>query len=70
MVDISRNTNERNCIKTIEANDGILWLNEKKEEEKIDHKNLREITTKYHSNHRKKSYELIDEPKKQAIEFL
>ena len=33
-------------------------------EEGLDHKNVQEITTKYHSDHRKHSYELIDEPKK------
>ena len=37
--------------------DGILWLNEK-HIEGLDHKNLREITTKYNLNHRKHRYEL------------
>ena len=32
--------------------DGILWLNEK-HIEGSDHKNFREITIKYHSDHRK-----------------
>ena len=47
MVDISRNPYERNGIETIVDNDGILWLNGKHIEEGLDHKNLREITTKY-----------------------
>ena len=66
MVDISRNTYERNGIETIIDNDRILWLNEKHIEEGLDHKHLREITRKYNSNHRKHRYELIEEPKKQA----
>ena len=41
-------------------NNGILWLN-KKHIEALDHKNLRDITTKYNSNHRKHRYELIEE---------
>ena len=36
----------------------------KKIEEGLDHKSLQEITMKYHSNHRKHRYELVDEPKK------
>ena len=34
-------------------NDGILWIN------------LKEITSKYISNHRKHRYELVEEPKEQ-----
>ena len=48
MVDISKKTYERNGIDTIVDNDRILWLSEKHIEEKLYHKNLREITTKYH----------------------
>ena len=40
--------NERNGMETIVDNDEILWLNEK-HIEGLDHKTLREITTKYHS---------------------
>ena len=47
-------------------NDGILQLNEKHIEEGLDHKNLREITTKYYSDQRKHSYNLEEEPKKQS----
>ena len=40
-------------------------------EEGLDHKNLREVTTKYNSNHRKHKYELVKEPKKQVnITFI
>ena len=42
-----------------------MWLNEKHIEEELDYKNLREITTKYHSNHEKHRYELVDESKNQ-----
>ena len=70
MVDISRKTYARNGIETIVDNDGILWLNEKYIEEGTYRKNLREITIKYHSNHRKHKYDLVDEPKNNAIEFL
>ena len=66
MVDISRNTYERNGIETIIDNDRILWLNEKHIKEGLDHKHLREITRKYNSNHRKHRYELIEEPKKKV----
>ena len=71
MVDISKKkTYEINDIETIEDNDGILWLTEKYIEEWLDQKNLRGITTKHHSNHRKHIYELVTEPKNNGIEFL
>ena len=38
MVDISRETYERNGIETIVDNDGILWLNEQHIEEVLGHK--------------------------------
>ena len=65
MVDIRQKTYEINGIKAIVDNYGILWLNEKHIEDGLDHKNLREITTKYHSDHRQHKYELVEEPKKQ-----
>ena len=43
---------ERNGVEAIVDNEGILWLNEKHIEEELDHKNLREITIKYLSDHR------------------
>ena len=57
MVDINREIYERNVIETIVDNDGILCLNEKHIEERLDHKDLREITVKYDSDHRKQKYE-------------
>ena len=70
MFDKSRKTYESNSIETIVDNDGILQLNEKHIEEGLDHKNLREITVKYHSDHRKQRYELVGEPKNNATEVL
>ena len=43
-----------------------MWLNEKHIEERLDHKNVQEITTKYHSDHRKDRHKLVDEWKKQC----
>ena len=63
MVDISRKMCGRNGIESIADNDEILWLNEKHVEKPLDHKNLREITRKYHSDHRKHRYQLVLEPK-------
>ena len=42
-----------------------MWLNEK-HIEGSDHKNFQEITIKYHSDHRKDRYEIVDESKKQC----
>ena len=67
MVDKGRKLYERNGRKTIVDNDGILWFNEKYIEEGLDYKNLREIARKYNSNHRKLRYELLGEPKNNAI---
>ena len=66
MVDIRRETYKKNGLETIVDNDGILWLNGKHIEEELDHKNLRAITLKYLSNHRKHIYEPVDKPEKQA----
>ena len=66
MVDIRRKTCERNGIETIVDNDGILLLNEKHIEERLDHKDLQEITIGYNSNYRKLRYELVEEPKKEV----
>ena len=65
MVNISRKTYEKNSIETIIDNDGILKLNEKHLEEGLVHKNLREITIKFHSDPREHDYQLTGEPKKQ-----
>ena len=66
MVNISIKTYEINGIETIVENDGTFWLNEIHVEEELDHKNLREITIKYHSDHRKYRYELGNKSKKQC----
>ena len=59
MVYISRETYERNNIKTIVDNDGVFRLNQKHLEEGLDHKKLRPTTLKYLSNHRKNRYNII-----------
>ena len=64
MPNISEKMYEKIEIETILDNDGILWLNKKHIEEGLDCKNLREIKTKYHSDHRKHKYKLVEEPKK------
>ena len=56
----------KNGTKIIADNDGILWSNEKQMKQGLEHKNLLEITTKYHLSHKKHRYELVDEPKKQS----
>ena len=63
MIDITRKTYERTCIETIVDNDRIVWLNEKHNEEGLDHKYLRATTLKYLSNHRKRRYELSNKPR-------
>ena len=40
-------------METIADNDRMFWWNKKHIEEGLDHKNLRDITSKYHSDHRK-----------------
>ena len=47
MVDISKRTYENNDIEVIVDYTGKLWLNEKHVEEKLGHKNLPVITSKY-----------------------
>ena len=47
-----------------------MRLNEKHIQERLNHKNLREITTKYYSENEKQRYELVPEPKKQCNRFL
>ena len=64
MVDVSsRKTYEKNGLKTIVDNEGILWLHEKHIEEGLDHKNLRQSRVKYLSDHTKHRYEREDEKK-------
>ena len=47
-----------------------MWLNEKYIEEGSGHKNLQQITIKYHSDLRKHRYELVDESKKQCPRII
>ena len=70
MVHISRTTHERKAIGTIVDNNVMLWLNEKHIEKGLYQKNVREITIKYYSNHKKHRYELVEKPKNNAIEIL
>ena len=42
-----------------------MWLNEK-HTEGLDHKNLQEITIKYHSNHRRHRHEIVNKSRKQC----
>ena len=51
MADINRKYYARLDIEIVVDNVEVLWMNEKHTEEGLDHHNLREITTKYHSNH-------------------
>ena len=59
-------TYEKNGILTKVDNNGILWLNEKHIEQGLDHKSLRETTSKCNSNHRRYRYELVEKPKKKS----
>ena len=71
MVDVSsRKTYEKNGLKTIVDNEGILWLHEKYIEEGLDHKNLRQSRVKYLSDHTKHRYEREDEKKNNRTEFF
>ena len=70
MVDVSGKMYERDGIETKVDNDGILWSNKKHIWEGLDHKNLRQITTKCHSDHSKHRYQLIKKPKEHANRIL
>ena len=58
----TKKTCERNGIETIVDDDGKLWLHKKQIKEGLDQKQLWEITIKFHSDHRKHIYELVEEP--------
>ena len=70
MADIGRKTYKRNGMERIIDSDGILRLNEKQIEEELDHKNLREIPIKYHSDQRRPKCNLWRNQRNNAIEFL
>lgn len=64
MVDISRKRCNRN---NIEINGSeIMWLTEKHIKEGLMRNDLWEIITKYHSDHKKHKYKLVDESKKHS----
>ena len=60
MVDISRETYERNGVEVIVDSDAILWLNEKYIEEELG----------YLSGHKTLRYKLVDKPKNKPTEHL
>ena len=66
MVDVSRETYERNGIETIVDNHRILRFNENHIEKGLDHKDLRAAILKYLSNHRKNRHELDNKSRKQC----
>ena len=49
---------ERNGIEPIVDNDWLLQINQKHIEKVLDHRDLRETTTKYHADHGKHRHEL------------
>ena len=57
-------------IETIVDSVEILWLNGKHIEERSVHKNLRTTTVKCLSDHKKDSYEPVDEPKINPTVFI
>ena len=69
MVDITKETLENNDIVIVDSVNA-LWLNEKNIEEKLGHKNLPVVTSKYDKIYKKSRYELVDKPIKQPNRFL
>ena len=69
MVDITKETLENNDIVIVDSVNA-LWLNEKNIEEKLGHKNLPVVTSKYEKIYKKSRYELVDKPIKQPNRFL
>ena len=65
MFNVDKETYENSDIEAIVDDIGMLWLNEKHIEEKLNHKNLPAITNKYDQVHKKHRYELVNEPKYQ-----
>ena len=65
MVNFTKEAFENNDIEVIIDSVNTLWLNEKRIEEKLGHKNLPAITNKYGKVYKKHRYELEDEPIKQ-----
>ena len=68
MVDTGKETYEKNNIEAIVDGIGSLWLNEEHIKEKIGHKNLPVITSKYGKVYKKHIYELVNKPKNNQTE--
>ena len=69
MVDITKETLENNDIIIVDSVNA-LWLNEKNIEEKLGHKNLPVVTSKYDKIYKKSRHELVDKSTKQPNRFL
>ena len=65
MVNIAKETLEKNDIAIIVDSVNVLWRNERNIEEKLGHKNLPVVTNKYNKIYKKGRYELVDKPIKQ-----
>ena len=62
MFNITKETVENNGVEVIVDTVNALWLNEKNIEEKLGHKSLPVITSKYNKIYKKSRYELVDKP--------
>ena len=56
MINITEKTVENNGIRVIVDSVNTLWPNEKNIEEKLDHKNLPVVTSKYDKIYKKRRY--------------
>ena len=56
MINITKKTVENNGIRVIVDSVNTLWPNEKNIEEKLDHKNLPVVTSKYDKIYKKRRY--------------
>ena len=65
MIDITKETLEKNVIAVVVDDFNTLWLNEKHIEEQLAYKNLPAITSKHDKIYKKHSYELVDDLVKQ-----
>ena len=65
MFNITKETLENNGIEVIVDRVNALWLNEKNIEEKLGHKYLPVITSKYDKTYKKSRYELVNKPIRQ-----
>ena len=56
IINITKKTVENNGIRVIVDSVNTLWPNEKNIEEKLDHKNLPVVTSKYDKIYKKRRY--------------